>query len=307
MTAYITYLILKGFIFFINLLPESLSLWLGRQMGRVAFYLDLEHRKVALQNLHIAFGQEKTESEIYAIAKGTFQNLGMTAAEFFRIPEMDVGTFKKKVTMEGLEIVEKALNDGGKGILLLLSHFGNWELMGLMSKVLENPIMVIARPIKKNRWMNQLVAEIRKEAGLEVISTEKASRKVLQALARNRLVGILIDQRAKRNEGVWAEFFGKRVPTTPVLAVLAMRTGAPVLPVFMVRNGHRQHHLLIQEPLKLVSTGDVKKDVEANTQLINRTLESMIRQYPDQWFWVHRRWERKKRVSKKSALPAGGE
>ncbi|MBP1699890.1 MAG: Lipid biosynthesis acyltransferase [Deltaproteobacteria bacterium] len=93
------------------------------------YYLDLEHRKVALQNLHLAFGQEKSESEILNIAKKSFQNLGMTAIEFFRLPKMDVETFKKKVTIEGLEIVKKAL-EGKKGILLLLSHFGNWELSG---------------------------------------------------------------------------------------------------------------------------------------------------------------------------------
>jgi KDO2-lipid IV(A) lauroyltransferase len=119
---------------------------------------------------------------------------------------------------------------------------------------------------------------------------------VIQALSQNRLVGILIDQRAKRSEGIWADFFGKKVPTTPALAVLAMRSGSPVLPVFMIRNGFQKHRLLIKEPLELIHTSDIKKDVETNTQLFNHTLESMIRQYPDQWFWVHRRWERKKRV-----------
>jgi len=119
----------------------------------------------------------------------------------------------------------------------------------------------------------------------------------MKALARNRVVGILIDQRAKRSEGIWADFFGKEAPTTPALAVLAMKTEAPVVPVFMIRDGFNRHRLVIQEPLALVHTGDVKKDVEANTQLFNSKLESMIRQYPDQWFWVHRRWERKKRAS----------
>jgi len=295
MVAYIIYSFLKGFSFLINLLPESSSLWVGRQLGRGMYYLDLEHRKVALQNLHIAFGQEKSESEILGIAKKTFQNLGMMAVEFFRLPQMDVETFKEKVNIEGLEIYKKAL-EGKKGILLLLSHFGNWELMGLMSKVLGNPITVIARPIKKNRWVDQLVAEMRSGTGLEVISTEKASRKAIRTLSQNRLVGILIDQRAKRSEGVWVDFFGKKAPSTPALAVLAMRTKAPLVPVFMIRNGYQRHRLIIQEPLQLVETGDVKKDVETNTQLLHHTLESMIRQYPDQWFWVHRRWERKKRV-----------
>ena len=292
--AYLSYAVLKLFSLFINLLPEGFSLWLGRQLGRVAFHLDREHQGVALENLHVAFGQEKPEKELREIATRTFENLGMMAVEFFRIPRMDMETFRKRVTVEGLEKAMRLL-ERKKGVLLLLSHFGNWELMGMMSKVINNPIMVIAKPIKKNRRVDRFITQVREKAGLEVIPTEKASRRVLRALSQNRVVGILIDQRAKRSEGVWADFFGRKAPTTPGLAVLAMKTGAPVLPVFMIRNGYQKHRLLIKEPLDLVRTGDIKKDVEVNTQLINHTLESMIRQYPDQWFWVHRRWERKKR------------
>ncbi len=295
MFAYIVYLLLKGFSLFINLLPEKFSLWMGRRLGNTMYYLDWGHRKTALQNLHLAFGREKSGEEIRSIAKRNFQNLGMTAVEFFRLPKMDMENFQDKVGIEGLENYEKALNNE-KGILLLLSHFGNWEMMGLMSKFLGTSIAVIARPIKKNHWVDRFVGEVRNGTGLEVIPTVKASRKVLRVLSQNRMVGILIDQRAKRSEGVWVDFFGKRAPSTPALAVLAMRTGAPVLPVFMIRNGHQKHRLVIKEPLQLVDTGNIKKDVETNTQLMNEILESMIRQYPDQWFWVHRRWERKERV-----------
>ena len=251
---------------------------------------------MALENLQVAFGKEKSERERRAIAQRAFQNLGMMAVEFFRIPRMDVETFKKRVTIEGLERALRLL-EKGKGVLLLLSHFGNWEMMGIMSKLIGDSIMVLAKPMKKNMRMDQYITEIRNAAGLEVVSSIKAGRTVIKALSKNRVVGILIDQRAKRSEGVWADFFGKKAPTTPGLAVLAMKTGAPVVPVFMVRNGFGKHRLIIQEPLELVHTGDIKKDAETNTQLFNHTLESMIRQYPDQWFWVHRRWERKKRVS----------
>jgi len=293
MTSFLIYLVLRAFSFIANLLPEDFALWLGRQLGNAIYYLDLEHRKVAIQNLDTAFGQEKSADEIRGIAKRTFQNLGMMAVEFFRIPRMDMETFKRRVRMEGLAEA-LALLEKKKGALLLIGHFGNWEMMGLMSKVIGNPIMVLAKPMKKNQWVDQFITKIRNASGLEVISTVNASRKVMKALSQNRVVGILIDQRAKRSEGIWADFFGRKAPTTPGLAVLAMKTGAPVLPVFMVRDGFQTHRLIVKEPLELIRTGDIKKDVEANTQLFNHTLESMIRQYPDQWFWVHRRWERKK-------------
>ncbi len=294
--TYIIYLAVRLFSFFVNHLPEDFSLRAGGWLGRLFFCLDRGHRKVALENLHLAFGEEKSQDELFAIARRTFENLGMMAVEFFRIPGMDVETFKKRVKIEGLEERLKLL-ERGKGMLLLLSHFGNWEMMGIMSKLIGDSIMVIAKPMKKNERVDQFIMKIRNSTGLEVVSSIKASRKVMKALSQNRVVGILIDQRAKRSEGIWADFFGKEAPTTPGLAVLAMKTGAPVVPVFMVRDGLKKHRLVIQEPLELVHTGDIKRDVEANTRGFNHTLESMIRRYPDQWFWVHRRWERKKRVS----------
>lgn len=291
---YLLYLLLKIWGLIINLLPEPFSLWMGRQLGRAGYYLDWEHRRVALQNLTIAFGREKSEDQIRKIAKKTFQNLGMMLIEFFRIPKLDEKKFKRKVVVEGLDEALKLL-EMRKGGLLLIGHFGNWELMGFVSKVIGNPILAIAKPIKQRR-VDQWITEIRKAAGLELIHPENASRKVIQALSQNRIVGILIDQRAKRSRGVWVDFFGKKAPTTPGLAVLALKTGAPVVPVFMIRNGLQRHRLLIQKPLQLIQTGDFKKDVETNTQLFNDTLELMVRQYPDQWFWIHRRWERKKRA-----------
>jgi KDO2-lipid IV(A) lauroyltransferase len=299
MTAYLEYLILQGFRFIINLLPEGAALWIGRQLGRSAFHLDREHRRVALRNLLLAFGNEKSMEELRSIAKKTFEHLGMTAVEFFRIPGTDLETLKKKLTVEGLENVRELLDNRKKGALILLSHMGNWELMGFLTKILGYPLSVIARPVKKNPWVDRLVSEIRSATGIEVIFTEKASRKVIQALSRNRLVGILIDQRAKRSEGVWVDFFGKKAPTTPSLAILAMRTGAPVVPVFMVRDGYGKHRVLIEKPLEIVHSGDIKKDIETNTQRINQTLESVIRRFPDQWFWVHRRWERKEKIHPK--------
>jgi KDO2-lipid IV(A) lauroyltransferase len=204
---------------------------------------------------------------------------------------MNVEAYQKKVSVEGLDAALKLL-EKKKGGLLLVGHFGNWELMGFMSKMIGNPILVIAKPIKQVR-IDRWITGIRKVAGLEMMLPVNAAQKVIKALSENRIIGILIDQRAKRSRGVWIDFFGRKAPTTQGLAVLALKTGAPVVPVFMVRNGFQKHRLIIKAPLELIRTGDLEKDILANTQLFTQTLESMIRQYPDQYFWLHRRWERK--------------
>lgn len=293
MVGYFIYLILRGFSFLINLLPEDFALWVGRQMGKAAYYLDWEHRNVAHQNLRIAFGQEKSEEERRSIAKRNFQHIGMMAIEFFRILGMDTETYKRKVSVEGLEEALKLL-EKKKGGLLLIGHFGNWELMGFMAKVIGNPVLAVAKPIKRNERLYRFILEIRDKAGLHLITPENATQKVIRALSKNRLVGIMIDQRAKRRNAVWVEFFGKKAPTTPGLAVMAIRSGAPVVPVFMIRNGFQKHRLLVKDPIELVVTGDMNKDVEINMQRFTLVLESMIREYPDQWVWIHRRWERKR-------------
>lgn len=293
MIGYFIYLILKGFSFLINLPPESVALWVGRQMGNVAYYLDWEHRNVAFQNLRIAFGQEKSEEERRSIAKRNFQHMGMMVIEFFRILGMDTEAYKKKVSVEGVEEALKLL-EKKKGGLLLIGHFGNWELMGIMSKVLQIPIWAIAKPIKQNEKLYRFILGIRDKAGLTIISPENATQKVMQALSKNWLVAFLIDQRAKRSRGVWVDFFGRKAPTMPGLAVMAIRSGAPVVPAFMIRNGFQKHRLVVKKPVELVLTGDREKDVEINMQRFTRVLESMIREYPDQWVWIHRRWERKR-------------
>lgn len=292
--AYPIYLFIRIFGFFINLLPEGSALWMGRQLGNLMYALDLEHRRVAIDNLKIAFGQEKSEEERRLIAKKNFQNIGMMAIEFFRIPKMDMETYKRKVTVEGLDQALKVL-DENRGALLLLGHFGNWELMALMSQVINRPIMAIAKLIKNNPWLERWIIESREKIGLEIIPPRNATPKVVQALSQNKIVAILFDQRGRRSKGIWADFFGRKVPTTPGLATMAIRSGAPVIPVFMIREGFDKHRLIIKEPLSLIQTGDFNQDVEANTQLFNQVLESIIRRYPDQWLWIHRRFERKSR------------
>jgi len=148
--------VIRSFGLLINLFPDGFALWAGRQLGRLAYFFDFEHRHVALKNLELAFGGEKKGNEIRGIALRNFENLGMNLIEFLRFPKVKHEKLMEKVEMEGRSHIEEALKRG-KGIIFLLGHIGNWELLGCMSRVFAGNLMAIARPLKKNRWLDRFI------------------------------------------------------------------------------------------------------------------------------------------------------
>jgi len=298
---YLIYLIVRCFGFFINLFPDGVALWIGRQLGRWAYFLDFEHRRVAIENLKLAFGTEKNGDEIRSIALRTFQNLGMNLVEFLRSPSLDTEKLLEKVELEGRSHVEQALKRG-KGIIFLLGHIGNWELLGRMAWFFGGNLMAIARPLKKNARLDRFIEDVRRSSGLEVLSSKRVARHVVCALRENKMVGILIDQREKRSEGVEVPFFGKKASTTPASAFFALKTGATVVPVYAIRLEGGKHRFVAEAPVEGIRTGDKAEDLRVNTQRHTEILESIIRRYPDQWFWIHRRWERKRKDRTRSRM-----
>lgn len=301
MIQYLIYLTVRCFGFFINLFPEGVALWIGRQIGRCAYFLDFEHRYVAIENLKLAFGGEKNKDQIRDIALRTFQNLGMNLVEFLRSPGLDTEKLLEKVELEGRSHVEEAVRRG-KGIIFILGHIGNWELLGRMTRIFGGNLMAIARPLKKNARLDRFIEEVRRSSGLEVLSSKRVARQVISALREKKMVGILIDQREKRSEGVEVSFFGKNASTTPASAFFALKTGASVVPVYAIRLKGGRHRFVAEAPVELIRTGDKAEDLRVNTQRHTEVLESIIRRYPDQWFWVHRRWERKRKDRTRSRM-----
>jgi len=301
LAQFLTYVVIRSFSVIINLFPEGLALWIGRQLGRLAYFIDFEHRQVAIGNLELAFGGERSKNEIKGIAFHTFENLGMNLVEFLRLPGLNKERLMKKVEIEGRSHVEAALKRG-KGIIFLLGHIGNWELLGCMSRILGDDLMALARPLKKNRWLDRFIGDIRRSSGLHVLSSKRAARQVVSALRRNQMVGILIDQREKRGEGVGVDFFGVNASTTPASAFFAVKTGAAVIPAYSIRLEGGKHRIVAEPPLELIKTGDKAEDIRLNAQRHTEVLESIIRRFPDQWFWIHRRWERKEKDRTRSRM-----
>jgi Kdo2-lipid IVA lauroyltransferase/acyltransferase len=189
----------------------------------------------------------------------------------------------------GLQNLRMAFPD--LSVIFMTAHFGAWELSSFAHAVYGFPLKFLVRPIDNTR-VESLISRYRTSSGNVPIQRRSAARDVLKALRQNEAVGILFDQNTTRSEGVFAEFFGIPAATTPSIALFALRTGAAVVPGFLIWDKELQkHRLRLDPPLELINTGDIEHDVLENTKLFNKTLESYIRKYPDQWLWIHRRWK----------------
>ncbi len=257
----------------------------------LVYHFDEKNRLITLHNLIRSF-PEKNPPEITRIAKNVYLNLGTTAAEFFGIPSLTKDNMSDWVKFEGLENYAKALSKK-KGILFYTGHFGNWELGGTCLGLENIKVNIIYRALD-NPILEDFVAWFRTHTGHKVIPKGGAARKIIKLLKKNESIGILIDQNVSWNEGVFVDFFGRPASTTTGLAALALQTGAPVVPVFIVRLEDETYKITIYEEAKITKTDDYDADLFENTQRFTGIIEDVVRKYPDQYFWLHQRWKTKK-------------
>lgn len=270
-------------------LPPEPALRIGATLGEVGYWLLPGRRRIALRNLALAFGATLPDPARRAVARQTFRHLGLTAMECCRLFLGRPGGILERVQIEGIEHVKRALA-GGRGALYLTAHFGNWELLAAAQGLTGLPALnVVVRPLD-NPFLDALVAGGRLRARLRLIPKRAAVKGVRMALARGECVGILLDQDAGRH-GVFVPFFGHLASTSRSLAVLALKTGAPVVPAFIHRLPGGDHVVTLEPAVALVRTGQLERDVEANTARFTEVIERQVRAHPAQWFWVHRRWK----------------
>jgi KDO2-lipid IV(A) lauroyltransferase len=260
----------------------------GGMIGRMLFILDKRHRDVAVDNLTHAFGCEKSRDEIETIARKVFENLGKVLFETCWALNRDGEELFRHFKIKNRSNIQDAYNKG-RGVLALTGHFGNWELTSVIGRIVGYPLNVVYRPLDFDP-LNRFLAEARTRFGASLIHRRRAVRKILRAIYQGGLVSILLDQSVDWYEGVFVDFFGRLACTNQGMALVAMKTQAPVVPAFLVRDPDGFTAYFFPE-VPLSKTGDKIKDVETNTERYNQAIEWMIRQHPDQWFWVHRRWK----------------
>jgi Kdo2-lipid IVA lauroyltransferase/acyltransferase len=274
----------------LGMISRDRAVRLAGIIGHIWFVIDKRHRNVAIENLTHVYGREKSSREIRSLALRIFQNLALILFEIGWSLHFKEKDFYKVFKIVGLESVRSAYAKG-KGVLALTIHIGNWELLMLAAGLLGFPMSAIYRPFDF-KPLDRFFGDLRARYGAKLYPKSRAMRKILRSMRDKEIVGFLLDQNTNVQSGVFVDFFGKPACTHKGMAALALATAAPVISTFLVREGDR-FRVEFGPEIPLIRTGDKDKDVIENTRQYNHVLESIILRYPEQWFWVHRRWKTK--------------
>ena len=280
------YAAVRGVAAVVRWLPMRLVLACGTLLGLAFYTADRAHRELALGNLGAAFPL-RSPAECRAISRGMFSHFGRLLMVLLKFSTMKPERMLAYVEFEGEERVISA-HRLGKGVLLFTGHFGFWEINALVHALAMQPMAVLARPLD-NPLLHQLLESMRRSTGNSVIYRRGAIRRVLRTLSLNQPVAILIDQHIQTSDAVYVDFFDRPAATTSALAALALRTGAPVLPVFALPLPGGRFRMVYEHPVD-PPRPDEPEAIREFTQRCTDVLEMYVRRYPDLWLWMHRRW-----------------
>lgn len=284
------YWLVRSVLGFFSLFPLSWAVRLGVAIGPTGLWFP-KLRRTGERNLELAFPDIRTD-ERKRLLRGSFQNLGRLLglfSHFLRLTREDIGQMVEYDPV-GLPDVRKAEAEG-RGILFLTAHIGAWEFLSFSWSALERPGSFIVRRIDNPR-IERLVDKFRTRFGNETIDKTSAVRRSLRVLRDGSWLGILADSNTHPKEGVFVPFMGHLACATAGAATFALRTNAAVIPIAAVWQKERQRYLIyLDREVELVRTGDNERDIEVNTARFTAAIERMVRKYPEQYLWVHRRWK----------------
>jgi KDO2-lipid IV(A) lauroyltransferase len=276
-------------IFILNLFPRKLSLMLGASLGRFVYLVLPEARQTTFKNLQMAFPQLKTNN-YRKISLRVFENLGKNSVDAIRLPEMSWEEIQKMVKVEGMEHLEKAYSSG-KGVIGVTGHISNFELLAAYVSLRGYKLSAIGRELYDPR-LNALLIKNREKMGVQNIYSTASAKEVIKVLNSGRMVGVLMDQDTSRVKGIFVKFFGRLARTPVGPAILALRFNSPIVPMTIVQTEKEDYRIIIREEIKPLSEKTREENIYYLTQKCTDFLEEVIREYPDQWVWMHKRWLR---------------
>ncbi|MFH0823234.1 MAG: hypothetical protein V2B18_10835 [Pseudomonadota bacterium] len=301
---YLAYLLVKSVEAVMCLIPShDRALGVGRFIGRAIFALSADRRNVAIENLTIAFGNERPAAEIRLLARKNFEHLGMLGVEMFRLKRWTEDELSERLVFGGKRNFNYAFSPGRHGIFLVMAHFGSFEVNAAVNRFLGLRGNVIATGVG-NRFVDQRILFRRggTAGGLKVHPHRGIVRKIEDLLRDGELVGALADQRGDDTRPVRVSFFGREVFANGIFARFAMTTKAHVISLMNIRTPSGRYYCEWGEEIPIENTGDVDHDVAVNCQRFHDVAEKWLRKYPEQGFWMHRKFKRKPKSRLRRAL-----
>jgi len=284
------YFLIRLIIWIIRSLPRNIALGVCEKLGRIAFAVLNKEREKTIKHLKMAFGKEKNVNEIHTIARNVFMNLGRNLVDTVRVSDMSTEDILSFTKSEGTEHVENALAKGRGGIILS-AHAGAWEYLGGFIAAKFGGLHVISKKLYDPR-LERILVQSRHKSRYRNLSRGNSSREIIKTLRSNKLLAILIDQDTKV-KGIFVDFFGQPAHTATAPAVLSLKYGSSIIPSFIYLDEDNVQHTVFRELISIEPTGDSEEDVRRTTQECSYAIESFIREHPDQWVWMHRRWKTK--------------
>jgi len=281
-----------GVVKILSWIPIRAAQFMGRIFGLLMGRLLKRRVSSSLENLRCVFGQVMPESELIALNQRIIAHFAQMIFEIPHILRLSPNNLDRYVTFQNEKALIRAL-EKGKGVFILTGHFGNWELMSAATVLrLGVKNAVVVRPADFEP-ADRLLTRLRSRFGTEIIPKRRAMKKLLSAEKENKVIGILLDQNVDWYEGVFVPFLSKPACTNKGLALVAARTGSPVVPMFSVRQPDGRYRIIFEDEVILDQTGDKIRDIEKNTEKFNQIIEKYVKKYPDHWFWFHKRWKTK--------------
>src|SRR5215212_5751845 len=282
----IEYALVRALIAVVRLMPDALVRASGTLLGLTFYALDRSHRRIAQRNLTTAFPL-RTDDERRSIARAAFAHFGRLLFELLKFSTLSPQAMLARVEFEGEERARLAYAQN-KGVLFITGHFGFWELHAMVHALRIQPINLLARSLD-NPQLNDLLEHIRQRTGNTVVYRRGTIRRIMRTLQAGQGVAVLIDQHIMTRDAIYVDFFERPAATTSAVAALALRTGAPVVPVFALPLGRGRYKMVYEHPVAPPAE-DSTDPVREFTQRCTDVLEMHVRRRPELWLWMHRRW-----------------
>lgn len=283
------YFTVRTALWVFRFLPLSAARAIGLVLAELGWYFLAQPRRTCLKNLSLSF-PDWNEKKVRSVARQVYRNLGRSAGETMKLSRVTRGWVDQNVRFVGDNEASRKAAEEKRGVVCLVSHFGNWELQGAVWALMGHPVAVVAFP-QSNRQVDELIRKNRESSGMRVIYTgHHGTVELLEHLRNGKVAGILADQNAGK-DGLRLPFFGRDCSVAKAPAVLARKTGAALIPMFLLREKDGTFTFITLPEIPVAKTDDVAKDVETTTRAWLKAQEDFIREHPDQYFWVHRRWK----------------